>query len=85
MPVGQASAVTVRVSPGVSCTPSGNLDAFLSVGYRVKSTRGTQFRRWANDVLRDHLLRGYTLNEKESPRARPSGSEASGRPGCPRR
>ena len=41
-----------------------NLDAILSVGYRVNSARGTQFRRWANNVLRDHLLRGYTLNEK---------------------
>ena len=41
-----------------------NLDVVISVGYRVKSRRGTQFRIWANGVLRDHLLRGYTLNEK---------------------
>jgi Virulence protein RhuM family len=41
-----------------------NLDVIISVGYRVKSKRGTQFRTWANGVLRDHLLRGYTLNEK---------------------
>ena len=41
-----------------------NLDAILSVGYRVNSRRGTQFRIWANGVLKDHLLRGYTLNEK---------------------
>ena len=41
-----------------------NLDVGISVGYRVKSKRGTQFRIWANRVLRDHLLRGYTLNEK---------------------
>lgn len=41
-----------------------NLDVIISVGYRVKSKRGTQFRIWANGVLRDHLLRGYTLNEK---------------------
>ena len=41
-----------------------NLDMVISVGYRVKSRRGTQFRIWANGVLRDHLLRGYTLNEK---------------------
>jgi prophage maintenance system killer protein len=41
-----------------------NLDVIISVGYRVKSRRGTQFRIWANGVLRDHLLRGYTLNEK---------------------
>jgi hypothetical protein len=41
-----------------------NLDVVISVGYRVKSKRGTQFRIWANGVLRNHLLRGYTLNEK---------------------
>jgi hypothetical protein len=40
-----------------------NLDAILSVGYRVNSKRGTQFRIWATRTLRDHLLRGYTLNE----------------------
>jgi len=36
----------------------------LSVGYRVNSKRGTQFRMWATQVLRDHILKGYTLNEK---------------------
>jgi hypothetical protein len=41
-----------------------NLDVVISVGYRVKSKRGTQFRIWATNVLRDHLIRGYTLNEK---------------------
>jgi len=41
-----------------------NLDAILSVGYRVNSKRGTQFRIWATHTLRDHLLRGYTLNER---------------------
>jgi prophage maintenance system killer protein len=41
-----------------------NLDVIISVGYRVKSRRGTQFRIWATNVLRDHLLRGFTLNEK---------------------
>lgn len=41
-----------------------NLDAILSVGYRVNSKRGTQFRIWATATLRDHLLRGYTLNER---------------------
>ena len=39
-----------------------NLDAILSVGYRVNSKRGTQFRIWATSTLRDHLLRGYTLH-----------------------
>jgi prophage maintenance system killer protein len=41
-----------------------NLDAILSVGYRVNSQRGTQFRIWATRTLRDHLLRGYTLSER---------------------
>ena len=41
-----------------------NLDVILSVGYRVSSKRGTQFRIWATRTLREHLLRGYTLNER---------------------
>ena len=41
-----------------------NLDVIISVGYRVKSLRGTQFRIWATRTLREHLLRGYTLNER---------------------
>lgn len=41
-----------------------NLDVIISVGYRVKSRRGTQFRIWATSVLKDHLVRGYTLNQK---------------------
>ena len=41
-----------------------NLDAILAVGYRVNSRRGTEFRIWSTQVLRDHLLAGYTLNEK---------------------
>ncbi len=40
-----------------------NLDVIISVGYRVKSLRGTQFRIWATRTLKDHLVRGYTLNE----------------------
>lgn len=40
-----------------------NLDAIISVGYRVNSKRGTQFRIWATRVLRDHLLQGYTVNQ----------------------
>ena len=39
-----------------------SLDVVLSVGYRVKSNRGIQFRRWANVVLRDYLLQGYSVN-----------------------
>ncbi len=41
-----------------------NLDAVLSVGYRVNSKRGTQFRIWANSVLKQYLVKGYALNEK---------------------
>lgn len=41
-----------------------SLDAILSVGYRVNSKRGTQFRVWATQVLREHLLRGYTVNQR---------------------
>jgi len=41
-----------------------NLDAILSIGYRVNSRRGTQFRIWATGVLREHLLRGYSVNER---------------------
>lgn len=41
-----------------------NLDMILSVGYRVNSKRGTQFRIWANRILKEHLVQGYTINEK---------------------
>lgn len=41
-----------------------SLDVIISVGYRVKSLRGTQFRIWATTTLREHLLRGYTLSER---------------------
>ena len=41
-----------------------NLDVIISVGYRVKSKQGTQFRIWANKVLKDYLLKGYALNNR---------------------
>lgn len=41
-----------------------NLDVIISVGYRVKSRRGVQFRQWATRILREHLIRGYTINEQ---------------------
>lgn len=41
-----------------------SLDVIISVGYRVKSQRGTQFRIWANQVLKDYLLRGYAVNTR---------------------
>jgi len=44
-----------------------NLDAIISVGYRVNSTRATQFRIWATKVLRDHIIKGYTVNKQRLP------------------
>ncbi len=41
-----------------------SLDVIISVGYRVKSIRGTQFRIWANKILKDYLLRGYSVNQQ---------------------
>jgi hypothetical protein len=41
-----------------------NLDAIISVGYRVKSVQGTRFRQWATRILREHLTQGYTLNRQ---------------------
>ena len=41
-----------------------NLDVIISVGYRVKSKRGTKFRQWANQILKDYLLRGYAVNKR---------------------
>jgi hypothetical protein len=41
-----------------------NLDVIISVGYRVKSKRGTQFRQWANGILKEYLLRGYVVNQR---------------------
>ena len=41
-----------------------NLDVIISVGYRVKSQRGVEFRRWANSVLKDYILKGYAANDK---------------------
>ena len=41
-----------------------NLDVIISVGYRVNTKRGIQFRQWANKVLKDYLLRGYSINQR---------------------
>ena len=58
-------------SIGISDKSSGgrkpkiyNLDMILSVGYRVNSKRGIAFRRWANDVLKQYIMKGYAVNEK---------------------
>ncbi len=42
-----------------------NLDVIISVGYRIKSKRGTQFRIWANQILKDYLIKGYAVNYKK--------------------
>ena len=62
-----AENATVQIEGGHKVTrriERFNLDAVLSVGYRVNSKRGTQFRIWATRTLREHLLRGYTFNER---------------------
>ena len=41
-----------------------NLDMIISVGYRVKSNRGVEFRKWANNVLKQYIIQGYAINEK---------------------
>ncbi len=48
-----------------------NLDMILSIGYRVNSKRATQFRIWANTILKQHLLKGFTLNRKRLRQAEP--------------
>ena len=50
-----------NISRKVKCY---NLDVVISVGYRVKSIRGTQFRIWANKVLKDYLLKGYAIHQR---------------------
>ena len=40
-----------------------NLDVIISVGYRVKSLRGTQFRIWANNVLKEYMIKGFAMND----------------------
>ena len=40
-----------------------NLDVIISVGYRVKSKRGVEFRKWANKVLKEYLIKGYAINQ----------------------
>ena len=54
-----------RSTNTVSCPPQYyNLDVIISVGYRVKSQRGIEFRQWANSVLKQYIINGYAINEK---------------------
>ena len=62
-----AKNATVQIENGRSIVRQMdyyNLDVIISVGYRVKSQRGTQFRIWANQVLKDYLLKGYAVNSR---------------------
>lgn len=54
----------MRVDGVKQKVPFYTLDVIISVGYRVKSQRGTEFRRWANDVLKQYIMKGYAVNEK---------------------
>ena len=58
-----------------------DLDVVISVGYRIKSERGVQFRRWATNVLRQHLVQGYCA-ESTLPGAFPMSRMADGRTLC---
>lgn len=58
---------TVRIEGGRSVNRKleyFNLDVIISIGYRVNTKRGIQFRQWANKILKDYLLRGYSVNER---------------------
>ena len=46
------------------CYKCYNLDVIISVGYRVKSIQGTRFRQWANQVLKEHMLKGFSVNQR---------------------
>ena len=62
-----AKNATVQIENGRSIVRQidyYNLDVIISVGYRVKSQRGTQFRIWANQVLKEYLLKGYAINNR---------------------
>ena len=62
-----AKNATVQIENGRSIVRQieyYNLDVIISVGYRVKSQRGTKFRIWANQVLKEYLLKGYAVNGK---------------------
>ena len=59
-----AKFATTAADGKIYQTEHYNLDMILSIGYRVKSQRGIQFRQWANKVLKDYLLKGYAINQR---------------------
>ena len=54
----------MRVDGVKQRVPFYTLDVIISVGYRVKSQRGIEFRQWANSVLKQYIINGYAINEK---------------------
>jgi hypothetical protein len=60
----ESNVQKMHIASGDRPTSLYSLDVVVSVGYRVKSPQGTQFRIWATRTLKDHLIRGYTLNEQ---------------------
>lgn len=54
----------MRVDGVKQRVPIYTLDVIISVGYRVKSQRGVEFRQWANSVLKQYIVKGYAINEK---------------------
>lgn len=59
-----AKFATTAADGKVYQTEHYNLDMVISVGFRVKSKRGIEFRRWANNVLKDYMLKGYAINQR---------------------
>jgi len=77
---GELDAVSVTEESSVTAADGKNyrtklymLDAILAVGYRVRSPRGVQFRRWANTVLKEYLLKGFAMDDErlKNPDGRP--------------
>lgn len=58
------SMVRLKIRHRATRLPHYNLDVIISVGYRVKSMQGTQFRIWATQRLRDYIIKGFTLNDE---------------------
>ena len=54
----------MRVAKSDKPVPFYNLDVIISVGYRVKSRQGVQFRQWATSILKQYLIKGYVVNQQ---------------------
>ena len=60
----ESNTQKMRVPLSDKPVPFYSLDVIISVGYKVKSQRGTQFRIWANKVLKEYLVKGYAINNR---------------------